>query len=331
MTRDQLVDAFDGIDSRFILSAARRIEGGDIVQLHRRKVIRTVLIAAAITVLLAATAYAAGLFGLTARRITPELPTDMSAELSEPDAETMEKVRETHRHSYISLGGVADSPEYSAAAEWLSWRAAHEEEMAAAQLQKGETYYEWRDLERSFAKTDEEMAVARLYGCWDRESLDKLHEIADTHGLKLHTARTRLFDAVIYENLGVYENGSGRREGAVELDGEKKYFEVYTELAGCLPAEELTMSLTDEFTEWEYTTAGGEAVSIAILELSRLPNSNPPCTGLRCFVFWHGEMGDVTVVFSHNGAIDEPEDWQAYAERLADSLDFEAYLKGAQS
>ena len=331
MTRDQLVDAFDGINSRFILSAARRIEGGDIVQLHRRKVIRTVLIAAAITALLAATAYAAGLFGLTARRITPELPTDMSAELSEPDVETIKKVRDTYRHSFISLGGVTGSPEYSAAAEWLSWRSAHEEEMAAAQLQKGETYYEWRDLERSFAETDEEKAVAQLYGCWDRESLDKLHEIADAHGLKLHTVRTRLFNARVYENLGVYENGSGRREGAVELDGERKYFEVYTELAGCLPAEELTMSQTDEFTEWEYTTAGGEEVSIAILELSRHPNSNPPCTGLRCFVFWHGEMGDVTVVFSHNGAIDEPEDWQAYAERLADSLDFEAYLKGAQS
>ena len=329
MTRDQLVDAFDGIDSRFILSAARRIETSAVIPLRRRKVIRTVLIAAAITALLAATAYAAGLFGLTARRITPEL-TGMDAALSKADAETMEKVRDTHRHSYVSLGGVTDSPEYAAAAEWLSWRAAHEEEMAAAQLRKGETYYEWRDLERSFAETDEEKAVARLYGCWDRVSLDKLHEIADAHGLKLHTERTRIFDARLYENLGVYENGAGRREGVIELDGEKKYFEVYTELAGYLPAEELTMSLTDEFTEWEYTTAGGEAVSIAILELARHPNSNPPCTGLRCFVFWHGEQGDVTVVFGHNGAIDEPEDWQAYAERLADRLDFEAYLKGAQ-
>ena len=331
MTRDQLVDAFDGIDSRFILSAARRIEGSDIVQLHRRKVIRTVLIAAAITALLAATAYAAGLFGLTARRITPELTTETAAGLSEADTETMKKVRETHRHSYISLGGVTGSPEYSAAAEWLSWRSAHEEEMAAAQLQKGETYYEWRDLERSFAETDEELAVARLYGCWDRASLDKLCEIADAHSLKLHTERTGVFDAQIYSGLGIYENGSGRREGMIELDGEKKFFEVYTELAGYLPAEELTTSLTDEYMEWEYTTTGGEAVSIAILELSRNPHSNPPCTSLRCLLFWHGEQGDVTVVFGHNGAIDEPEDWQAYAERFADGVDFEAYLKGAQS
>lgn len=331
MTRDQLVDAFDGIDSRFILSAARRIEGCDIVQLHRRKVICTVLIAAAITTLLAATAYAAGLFGLTARRITPELTAETDVTLSEADAETMEKLRDTHRHSFISLGGVTGSPEYSAAVEWLSWRSTHEEEMAAAQLQKGETYYEWRDLERSFAETDEEKAVARLYGCWDRESLDKLCEIADAHGLKLHTERTRLFDARFFDALGVYENGSSKREGMIELDGERKYFEVYTELTGYLPAEELTTSLTDEYMEWEYTTTGGEAVSIAILELSRQAQSNPPCTSLRCFVFWHGEMGDVTVVFSHNGAIDEPEDWQAYAERFADGVDFEAYLKGAQS
>ena len=331
MTRDQLVDAFDGIDSRYILSAAERIESGAVITFRRRKVIRTVLIAAAITALLAATAYAAGLFGLTARRITPELTTETAAGLSEADAETMEKVRDTHRHSYISLGGVTGSPEDSAAAEWLSWRAAHEEEMAAAQLQQGETYYEWRDLDRSFAKTDEELAVARLYGCWDRESLDKLREIADAHGLKLHTERTRVFDARVFSDLGVYENGAGRREGMIELDREKTYFEVYTELAGYLPAEELTTSLTDEFMEWEYTTANGEAVSIAILELSRHPNSNPPCTGLRCFVFWHGEQGDVTLVLGHNGAIDEPEDWQAYAERFADSVDFEAYLKGAQS
>ncbi len=331
MTRDQLVDAFDAIDSRFILSAARRLEVGTVVPLRRRKVIRTVLIAAAITAMLTATAYAAGPFGLTARRITPELPPEPTAGLSKADSEVLEKVRETHKHSYISLGGVTSSPEYSAAAEWLSWRAAHEEEMAATQLQKGETYYEWRDLEHSFAKTEEERAVARLYGCWDRISLDKLYAIAEVHGLKLHTEKTRLFDARIFDSLGVYENGSSKREGMTELDGEQRFFEVYTEFSGYLPAEELTTSLTDEFIEWDYTTARGEAVSIAVLELSRNPNALPPSASLRCLAFWHVEQGDVTVVFGYNGPMDEAAEWQTYAERFADSVVFESYLKGAQS
>ena len=71
MTRDQLIDAFDGIDSRYILAAAARIEGGAIIAFRRQRLVRTVLIAAAITALLTATAYATGLFGLSTRRITP--------------------------------------------------------------------------------------------------------------------------------------------------------------------------------------------------------------------------------------------------------------------
>ena len=326
MTRDQLIDAFDGIDSRFILSAARRIEGGDIVRLHRRKVIRTILIAAAITALLAASAYATGLFGLTARRISPELPAETNAALSDEDNKTLEKLRETQRHSYISLGGVTGSPAYAAAAEWLSWRAAHEQEMAAAQLQKGETYYEWRDLARGFAGSDEERAVARLYGCWDRESLDKLREIADAHGLKLHTQRTRIFDARMYGDLGVYENGSSKREGMVELDGKKRYFIVYTELAGYLPAEELTMSPTDEFEEWRYTTARGDEVSIAMLEYIRYPHS----AQYLCLIFWNNEDAAVTLSLGYSGAWDDTVERQAFAEAVADGVDFQSRAKGEQ-
>lgn len=327
MTRDQLIDAFDGIDSRYILAAAARIEGGANIAFRRQRLVRTVLIAAAITALLTATAYATGLFGLSTRRITPDLPWHTDAALSKADAETMEKLRDTHRHSYISLGGVTDSPEYAAAAEWLSWRAVHEQEMAAAQLRKGESYYEWRDLARSFAESDEERAVARLYGCWDRASLDKLYEIASAHGLKLHTEKTKLFNARIYSDTGVYENGSSTREGFVELDDGKRYFFIYTELSGYLSAEELTTNTTDEFEEWSYTTARGDNVSIAMLEQSRDSNGHAQ---YLCLVFWNGKTASVTVSLGYGGDCEDTEARRSFAERIADGVDFQSYAKGEQ-
>lgn len=332
MTNELLFDAIGEIDDGFILDVAEILEqsGGKVVRPRNKTVWRVLLVAAILISLFTATAYALGWFGLSARQITPELPTATESALSESDAETMSRIRETHLHSYISLGGITGSPEYSAAAEWLSWRAVHEEEMAAAQLQKGETYYEWRDLERSFAETNEELAVARLYGCWDRASLDKLYEIAEAHGLKLHTEKTKLFDNQIFSDLCIYENGSSKREGAAEVDGKMTFYLVYTELPGYLPAEELTASLSDEYTEWEYRMANGETVNIAILEGTRNQNSIPANTDVRVFIFWQSEQGNVTVDFHYDGVMDEPEEWQSHAERVADTIDFASFVKGAR-
>lgn len=332
LTNELLFDAIGEIDDGFILDVAEILEqsGGKVVRPRNKTVWRVLLVAAILISLFTVTAYALGWFGLSARRISPDLPEVTGSAFSDADTETMARIRDTHRHSYVSLGGVTGSPEYSAAAEWLSWRAAHEEEMAASQLEKGETYYEWRDLERSFAESEEELSVARLYGCWDRASLDKLYEIAEVHGLKLHTEKTKLFDNRIYSDLCVYENGSSKREGAVEMDGKMTFYLVFTELPDYLPAEELTTSLTDEYTEWEYTTANGETVNIAILEGMRNPHSVPANTDAHVFIFWQGEQGNVTVVFHYPGVMDKPEEWQSHAERVADTIDFASYVKGAQ-
>lgn len=332
LTNELLFDAIGEIDDSFILDVAEILEqsGGKVVRAQNKTVWRVLLVAAILISLFTATAYALGWFGLSARRMTPDLPEVTSSALSDADAETMARIRDTHRHSYVSLGGVTGSPEYSAAAEWLSWRANHEEEMAATQLEKGETYYAWRDLERSFTESDEELSVARLYGCWDRASLDKLYQIAEAHGLKLHTQRTKLWDNRIFSDLCTYENGSSKREGAAEVDGKMTFYLVYTELPGYLPAEELTTSLTDEYTEWEYTTANGETVNIAILEGMRNPHSVPASTDVSVFIFWQGEQGNVTVVFHHPGVMDKLEEWQSHVERIADTIDFASYVKGAQ-
>ena len=131
---NRIMEHVSKIDDGFILDVAEILEqsGGKVVRPQNKTVWRVLLVAAILISLFTATAYALDWFGLSARRISPDLPEETDSALSDADAETMARIRDTHRHSYVSLGGVTGSPEYSAAAEWLSWRAAHEEEMAAS-------------------------------------------------------------------------------------------------------------------------------------------------------------------------------------------------------
>lgn len=145
--------------------------------------------------------------------------------------------------------------------------------------------------------------------------------------MKLHTEKTKLFNARIYSNTGVYENGSSTREGFVELDDGKRYFFIYTELSGYLSAEELTTNTTDEFEEWSYTTARGDNVSIAMLEQSRDSNGHAQ---YRCLTFWNDDTAAVTVLYAFSGDCEDTAARQAFAERIADGVDFQSYAKGEQ-
>lgn len=69
MTKDRFFDAFGQIEPTYVLAAGDILYGGKEVRKPPVRAVRTILIAAAIAVLMTLTAYAAGWFGLSDRLI----------------------------------------------------------------------------------------------------------------------------------------------------------------------------------------------------------------------------------------------------------------------
>ena len=123
MTKDRFFDAFGQIEPTYVLAAGDILYGGKEVRKPPVRAVRTILIAAAIAVLMTLTAYAAGWFGLSGRLIS-DLGEHVDVSSGEA-AEILDTLRPIHHRDYISLSGVAGSPEYQAAAEWLAFRGSY--------------------------------------------------------------------------------------------------------------------------------------------------------------------------------------------------------------
>ena len=302
MNKDQFFETFGLIDPRYVLSVAELLERGEAARVRpRRRLWRTLLIAAALTALLSATAYATGIFGLEARRIPLGTAGDSAAQRVTRD--------------YISLSGVAGTPEYLAAARWLAFRNEYTARM-------DEQSPGWRDLERRFAADEEEKAVCRLYQVWDETMWESLREIAAEYGLHLHGSRSLLpRDEMPLRSHGQYEDGSFLASAAVRVEGELCSFELYRERRGALPCDDLTAAPTDRYREWEYETAAGERVSIALQDVS----DSEFWTVKSILIFYTGEDTCLTVR-AGRGRLpgeDSPDD-RRWAELLADGIDFAA-------
>ena len=217
MTKDRFFDAFGQIEPTYVLAAGDILYGGKEVRMPPVRAVRTILIAAAIAVLMTLTAYAAGWFGLSDRLIN-DLGEHVDVSSGEA-AEILDTLRPIHHRNYISLSGVAGSPEYQAAAEWLAFRGSYADIKSAEQLDRGEPYYEWRDLERGFAPDAQAKEICRLYQVWDAAMWEKLQEIAARYGLSLHTARTLIpGDLNQSRDYGRYEDGSFAVSAAAEIE-----------------------------------------------------------------------------------------------------------------
>lgn len=288
------------------------------VKPHLSKTVRTLLIAAIITALFTALAYATGWFGLKARLISCDL--DIADYPTQTDEKLAEDIRKLYHRSYISLNGVSGSREYSAAAEWLKFQNSYSEEMAAKQLAAGEEFYSWRDLDRSFAGGNEELlAISRLYGVWDETMLNKLAEIAQKYGLALHDTREPYPQGSEYCDAGIYENGAFVTSLVSSIDDRKEAYALYYEPLGCLPAQSMTTIETDAFEEWEYRSASGAAVNIAI----RQTEDRAQYGTWQILVFCDGEKASVVIykVWSCEYIIGNA-DPRSMAEALADEVDF---------
>lgn len=317
MTKEQFFDAFGQIDGAYILAAGDALYGkAETARVSYKKLVRTLIIAAVIAALLTLTAYAAGWFGLAGRVINDPGGSSLPGEAGG----TVDRLRTVHHRDYVSLGGVIGSAEYQAAAEWLAFRGDYADKKIAEQTEQGQPYYEWRDLERSFAPDEGAREICRLYQVWDGTMWAKLQEIAARYGLALHTERRAIANAGDQSREhGAYEDGSFHISAAAIIGQERYLYEVYLEKSGCLPCDDMTAGGACEYEEWEYTAGRGDKVSIAVRDVS----TNEAWAQYELLVLYSGDGAVMTVRASY-GCQRVNGDEKLFAERLADSIDFSA-------
>ena len=81
----------------------------------------------------------------------------------------------------------------------------------------------------------------------------------------------------------------------------------------------MTAGSTDEYEEWEYTNAHGQSVSIAMRDVS----TNVSWSQFDYLIFYSDNDATMTVKTTYGHSLnDNNSDDKAYAERLADSIDF---------
>lgn len=315
MNKIQFFDAFGEVDPAYVLAVdgiLEQVEPKSSV-FTRKKILSAALLAAVLATFLTLTAYATGFFGLQTRIIkfpAPTIQTSIEPEIKD----TLEHLQGVHHRDYLSLSGVNGSAEFQAAAEWLAFKGSYADQKTREQLEKGMVYYEWRDLERSFAPDEETREICRLYQVWDSAMWNKLQEIAQTYNLKLHTN---------FENLsgdsrdhGVYEDGS-----YLAFVEAQPSFEIYVERGGSLPADDLATSSTDQYEEWEFENAYGDTVSIAVRDTSTDPN----WTVNNVLIFYHADNATVTVRAILNSPASDKEKARTEIEKFADTLNFKTF------
>lgn len=312
MKQQRILDMLEHIDERYILEAApalraRRSSGP-------RKAGRTLLIAAVIVSLFAAlcaVAYAAGWFGLAQRITEPEEPTSVSLIIGE----------ETPVEGYISMNGIAGSPEGLAHAEWVAFR----NEYVSQHSFSNDTDLSWLD-------GDELMeSYYMIYGAADRTMLDKLLEISEKYNVKLHS---RMYapptDAKFYKVSGcepfvlsdnslspmyLYEDGSYKFEGYVSAGEQEQVLSFIRGRKGVLDPSLGLVFNTSDYEEWQYVNASGDELNLA-------RNTVPSQVTGDCGLFIFCEKGDY--IFTVFASAESKEQ----AELLADQFDFDTAAKG---
>lgn len=226
-------------------------------QYRHKRMRKTFLLAAVITVLFAAMcagAYALNLFGLR-----DFLMSDSSCN------ETVMNGDQTADITYMSLAGTPGTPEYNASLEWLTWLKSYTDKQPTG----------W--IDNSWEPADESMAAsAAIYSCYDDNMVSKLKEICEKYELKLHTlhiapqgiddlyalAGTETFivsESLVASPKYIFEDGSF----AIEGDFAGKMYSFLRNNTGTLPSMQVNVWNADEYEEMSYTNRCGDIVCIA--------------------------------------------------------------------
>lgn len=295
MTSQQLLSAFTDIKGAYIEDTRAYLGyGGEAGAPHRkegkpaRKLARTLLLAAIITALLTAAAYATGWFGLGGLKTGSSFAASGLAR--------------------ISLQGLADTVEARAAAEWQDYLAAenatlHDYDEAVA-VQTAEQY--------------------GSYGVSNQAQLDKLFELCGKYDLVcLGTTDLPESERAFCESAGVgrlvRDNGGCVNEyrsayvyssGTFHMSGrlypaDSAYpvdYQLTRAQKGVLDYVSIAVADVNGFDEWDYQTADG-----TLLHLANTPQG---AARKQSFIFMDTDTAFITVNFLHD----------TYADYLGDGV-----------
>ncbi len=290
-----LFESFGQIADRYVLEAGEKLHlYGKKKRGTGKKLLRTLLIAAAITALLGATAYAMGLLGLS-ERIFP--------------VEGTEKV-------VVVPNGLKGTKTYEGTGEWWIWKDEHRNDEG--------------DYSLSFLQgNDQKRKTCQLYGALTPEAADKLYEIAEAYDLELYSesvtadSMERLtaltgFHPFLTEGEAsftggyVFPDGSFKAEGFLTLDEFSLGYVLSRFSTDALYPYGAVTRLPD-YSERDYVTVMGQTVNLV-----SFPN--------REEIWYLSEDGETFVSLQlrdlpGNAGI---KDRDAMVETVADRIDFAA-------
>ena len=263
MTGNDIYRAYDNLrpDDAAKERMLRNIQAECSRRTIRKRPFRGTLILAAALVLVLAFAtvtYATDLFGLR------------SAILYHQNGNTGEPYDNT---DVLSLQGLADSPEAMANMRWQNFYNSYDPDgMILASIGNGDTGLDAR---------------YNAYPCYTQEMADELDAIADEYGLTLLNSPTlySVSDALperianvlpksceaydhVFDGGYVYDSGSFMAEGTFTFsDGRWPYpvsYQLVCNEKGYLSVSYLPIGNVEEYTQWEYETACGIPVMLAM-------------------------------------------------------------------
>ena len=293
------------------------------------KLLRTALIAAALAALFSVTAYALGWFGLRERAVHTGYETSLAV-IEEDGSSHLEPAEAV----ILLPTGYRDSPEYQAAAEWFSFQLQYQEEMSRASVAAGGEAWDWCDDAGAQA-----LLGTNIYLASDVPMAEKLLEIRDRYGLKLHSSMVfPPTEAEFYRLTGtapyflgegwvspgyVFEDGAYKSEGSVFLGDRECIWSLSRYVPGTIPAYLTLIRDEEDYEEWSYTTAGGDTVVIDYAREGQNLSLNPETEDLYHAVLIHYTGADAFLSLSS-----QVPGGREQAEKLAEAFCFSAACNG---
>ena len=306
MKNTELLEAIGSVDERWLQDVEQAMTVGTAPRRRTKKTGRALLLAAALTALLGVTAYASAWFGLSARLIETENP--YRTEETEPLS-----------GGWLATNGEADSPEARSSLEW--------EGIVRAAMQAGQ---DW-DAVDAWAEAHPEYRMEHeVYNCMNQEMVEQLHAIAEKYGLRLHSevaypTTQKLFEQATgvgdflcneggsWQGHYIFEDGSFKGEGLLELEGGSLVYTLNRSKAGVLASYGMYVLDPEGYEEWQYEVDGHT------LNLALRQNEYGP-SGL---IFFHEGETFVTIGFSARYIPGTPADFdRSDAETAAASFDY---------
>ena len=260
MKNTELLEAIGGVDARWLTDVEQAMEGKAKPRRRAKKLGRTLLLAAALTALLGVTAFASDWFGISSRLIETE------------DPYTRDPVSQENPvpGGWLAANGEADSPEAQASLAW---------ERIETEARQGE--HDWKAADAWEAEHPEYSAEIYLYNCFNQDMVDQLHAVAEKYGLRLHEDWVFPMTQSLFEQAAgigdflrgegrwqghyLFEDGSFKGEGVLDLEGGKLVFTLNRSKAGVLAPYGMYLRNPADYEEWQ-AEQDGHTLNLALRE-----------------------------------------------------------------